>query len=264
VTTGGGGGRGGGGTSGSGSRPTLATPTAAAAPPTAPPHLPADDDTDGGDPESTGAVAARLAAPSSSARFFASAWRSLHVNLPPEPTVGRVGAEWAAKVACARASNGLLSFFGGGSETGVYAVPCKRRRDHSQLLYPWGLTEHMRLTTGPMRSSSEGLERTFGLGTVCAGTGREAATTVGGGRGAAGGGRDAAETGGLGVSQVPAGTREAAAALPTVVVRTVGPDEGSEETVAAEGRGAEGMAGLGGVGPAALRMAAMSTFPIGV
>lgn len=111
-----------------------------------------------------------------------------------------------------------------------------------------------------MRSSSEGLVGAFELGTACAGTGRELATTVGGGWGAAGGGRDAAEAVGLGVSHVPAGTREAAAALPTVVVRTVGP----EETGTAEGRGAEGMAGLGGVGPAELRMAAMSTFPIGV
>jgi hypothetical protein len=93
---------------------------------------------DGGGRESTGAVAVRLAASSSSARFFASAWRSLHVNLPPEPTAGRVETDWAAKAACARASNGLLSFFGGGSETGVYAVPCEERRDQGQLLYPWG------------------------------------------------------------------------------------------------------------------------------
>jgi hypothetical protein len=71
------------------------------------------------------------------------------------------------------------------------------------------------------------------------------------------------ETVGLGASQVPAGTRKAAAALPTLVVRTVGPEDG-EETVTAEGRGAEGMAGLGCVGAAALRRAAMSTFPTGV
>ena len=96
-----------------------------AAPLTAPaPHLPADEtDGDGMDRECAGAAEARLAVSSSSARFFVSAWRSLHVNLPLEPTAGRVGAGWAVKAACARASNGLLSFFGGGSETGVYAVP---------------------------------------------------------------------------------------------------------------------------------------------
>ena len=127
-----------------------------------------------------------------------------------------------------------------------------------------GVEEHVRLTTGPMRSSSVGLAGTFEVGAACAGTGRESATTVGGGRGAADGGRGAAETVGLGASQVPAGTREAAAALPTVVVRTVGPDEDGEEIGTAEGRGAEGMAGLGGMGAAALRIAAMSTFPTGV
>jgi hypothetical protein len=115
-----------------------------------------------------------------------------------------------------------------------------------------------------MRSSSGGLVETFELAAICAGTGREPATTVGGGREAAGGGSGAAETVGLGVSQVSAGTREAAAALPTVEARTVDPDEDGNETAAAEGRGAEGMAGLGGVGTAVLRMAVMSTFPTGV
>jgi hypothetical protein len=114
-----------------------------------------------------------------------------------------------------------------------------------------------------MRSSSEGLVGTFEPGAACARTGRGSATTVGGGRGAANGGGGAAEAVGLGASQVPAGTREAAAALPTVVVRTVGPDEDGEEKVA-DGRGAEGMAGLGDVGVAVLRKAAMSTFPTGV
>jgi hypothetical protein len=126
-----------------------------------------------------------------------------------------------------------------------------------------GLTAHVTLTTGPMRSSSEGFVGASELGTICAGIGRELATTAGG-RGAAGGGGGAAETVGFGVSQASAGTREAAAALPTTVVRTVDPDEDSAETVPAEGRGAEGMAGLGGMGAAALRMAAMSTFPTGV
>lgn len=107
----------------------------------------------------------------------------------------------------------------------------------------YGAEEHARLTTGPMRSSSEGLVETFELGATCARTGRESATTAGGGRGAVGGGRGAAEAVGFGASQVPAGTREAAATLPTVVVRTVGRDEDGEETTA-EGRGAEGMEGL--------------------
>lgn len=120
----------------------------------------------------------------------------------------------------------------------------------------------MTLTTGPMRSSSEVLVGRSELGTVCAGIGREPAV-VAGGRGAAGGGGGAAKTVGFGASQAPAGTREAAAALPTAVVRTVGPEEDGTGTVPAEGRGAEGMAGLG-TGAAALRMAAMSTFPTGV
>lgn len=93
-----GGGGGGGGTSGSGSRPKPPT-LAVAAPPTAPaPHLPADD-TDGAGRECAGAAEARLAASSSSARFFASACRSLHVILPLEPTAGRVGEDWAVKAA---------------------------------------------------------------------------------------------------------------------------------------------------------------------
>jgi hypothetical protein len=126
-----------------------------------------------------------------------------------------------------------------------------------------GLTAHVTLTTGPMRSSSEDFVGRSELGTVCAGIGRFAATTAGG-RGAAGGGGGAAKTVGIGASHASEGTREAAAALPTAVVRTVGPDEDGAETVPAEGRGAEGMAGLGGTGAAALRMAAMSTFPTGV
>ena len=111
-----------------------------------------------------------------------------------------------------------------------------------------------------MRSSSEGLIGTFEPGAACAGIGRESATTVGGGRGAARGG-GAVEAVGLGASQVPAGTREAAAALPTVVVRTVGPDEDGKETVA-DGRGTEGKVSLAVVGAEAAM--SESTFPTGV
>lgn len=110
---------------------------------------------------------------------------------------------------------------GGGSDTGVYAVPCIRPSgEHGRRL------DHVKLTTGPIRSSSEGFVGTSELGTVaeCAGTERGVATTVGGGRGAAGGGGEAAETVGFGASQVPIGTRAAVAALPTLVVRKVGPD----------------------------------------
>lgn len=135
-----------------------------AAPPTTPaPHLPADD-TDGVGRECAGAAAARLATSSSSTRFFVSAWRSLHVNLPLEPTAGRAGADWAAKTACARASNGLLSFFGRGSETGVYAVPCKERRDHDQYI----------LRTDSTRDTHDGADAFFFRGlcrTVRAGDG---------------------------------------------------------------------------------------------
>jgi hypothetical protein len=141
--------------------------------------------------------------------------------------------------------------------------PVKAQEPRS-IIVSMTLAEYVRLTTGPMRSSSEGLVGTIVLAAICVGTGRELATTVGGGRGAAGGDRCVAETVSLGVSQASAGTREAAAALPIVVVRTVGPDEDGKETAAAEGRGAEGMAGLGGVGTAVLRMAAMSTFPTGL
>jgi hypothetical protein len=107
---------------------------------------------------------------------------------------------------------------------------------------------------------------TFELGTVaeCAGTERGVATTVGGGRAAAGRGGGAAATVGFGASQVPVGTRAAAAALPTVVVRTVGPDEDGAGGINAEGRGAEGTGGCGDAGTAALRMAAISTLPTGV
>lgn len=73
--------------------------------------------------ETAGLAAARLTASSSSARFLASACRSLHVNLPPEPPAGRGGADCATRAACAWASNGFFSFLGGGRETGVYAVP---------------------------------------------------------------------------------------------------------------------------------------------
>jgi hypothetical protein len=143
----------------------------------------------------------------------------------------------------------------------VYAVPCNERR--GTISTSMGLTAHVTLTTGPMRSSSEGFVGRSELGAVCAGIGREAATTAGG-REAAAGGEGAAKTVGFGASQAPAGTREAAAALPTAVVRMVGPDEDGAETVPAEGRGAEGMAGLGGMGAAPLRKEAMSTFPTGV
>ena len=124
---GGGGGGGGGGTSGSGSGSsswsTLATSAVVTTLPTAAaPHLPTDDTDDGGR-ERVGLTAARLAASSSSARFLASACRSLHVNLPLEPPAGRGGADCSARAACARASNGFFSFLGGGRETGVYAVP---------------------------------------------------------------------------------------------------------------------------------------------
>jgi hypothetical protein len=79
------------------------------------------------------------------------------------------------------------------------------------------------------------------------------ATTIGGG--------GVAETTCFGASQVPVGTRAAAAVLPTVVVRTVEP---CADGITAEGRGAEGTGGCGGAGPAALRMAAISTLPTGV
>lgn len=124
--------------------------------------------------------------------------------------------------------------------------------------------ETMKHTTGPMRSSSEGLVGTPELRTVAECAGSESATTAEG-RGATDGGGDATGAAGFGTSQVSAGTLAAAAALPRAVARTIGLDEdGAVTGVAAEGRGAEGMAGLGGVGAAALRMAAMSTFPTGV
>lgn len=124
---GGGGGEGGGGTSVSGSLFTSAALSGAATTPATPGRHPPADDAGGGGREIIGAAAARLAASSPSARFLASAWRSLHVNLPLEPPAGRGVEDWAAKAACARASNGLLSLLGGGSETGVYAVPCQGR-----------------------------------------------------------------------------------------------------------------------------------------
>lgn len=121
----------------------------------------------------------------------------------------------------------------------------------------------MGLTTGPIRSSSAGFVGVFELVTnaECAGTAalRCADVTVGVGRGAAGG--EGATAVGFGASQEPAGTRDAAAALPKPAERTVGAD-GVGAT--AGGRDAEGRAGLGAAGGAALRKAAMSTFPTGV
>jgi hypothetical protein len=124
----------------------------------------------------------------------------------------------------------------------------------------------VRLTTGLIRSSSKGFVGTLELGTAaeCAGTESVLPTTVGEGRGAAGGGGGAAEIAGFGASQVPSGTREAAAAPLTALVRNVFPDEDGGPSVAAEGRGAEGTAGFGTLGAAVLRIAAMSTFPTGV
>ena len=123
----------------------------------------------------------------------------------------------------------------------------------------------MGLTTGLIRSSSEGFVGIFELEIVaeCAGTDLEPPMTVGGGREAADGGGGAAETVGLGASQVPSGTRAAAAAPPMAVFRKVAPEEGDEVRVGT-GRGVEGTRGFGGVGAAALRIAAMSTFPTGV
>lgn len=113
-----------------------------------------------------------------------------------------------------------------------------------------------------MRSSSEGFVGIFELGTAaeCGGTVGEWTTT---GREVVIGGGGATETIGFGASQVPAGTRAAAAALPMSVARTVGPDGKGAAEVATEGRGAEGTAGLGGMGATALRMAVMSTLPTG-
>ena len=132
----------------------------------------------------------------------------------------------------------------------------------------------MGLTTGLIRSPSEGFVGIFELGTVAewAGTLSKSPTTVGGGRGAAGGGGGAAETVGFGASQEPSGTRAAATALPVAVavVRAVVPhededeDEDEEAKVAAKACGAEGETAFGGVGVAELRIAAMSTFPTGV
>lgn len=118
----------------------------------------------------------------------------------------------------------------------------------------------MTLTTGPIRSSSEGFVGVSELETICAGIGRELATMAGG-REAAGGGGGAAEIVDFGAFQASAGNREAAEALPTAVVRTIDEDVAEEDPT--EGRGAEGMAGLGGIGAAVLRMAAMSTLPTG-
>ncbi len=122
----------------------------------------------------------------------------------------------------------------------------------------------MGLTTGPIRSSSAGFVGTFELVTVaeCAGGAalRCVDVTVGGGREAAGRGGGATVVG-FGASQVPSGTRDAAATLPKAAERTGGAD-GVWETTA--GREAEGTVGLGAAGGAALRRAAISTFPTGV
>ena len=125
----------------------------------------------------------------------------------------------------------------------------------------------MRLTTGLIRSSSEGFVGMFELGTVaeCAWTGSVLPTTVGEGRGTAGEG-GTAETVGLGASQVPSGTRAAAAAPLTALVLTSFLDEdcGTSVDAAPEGRAAEGTTGFRAVGTVALRIAVMSTFPTGV
>ena len=128
-----------------------------------------------------------------------------------------------------------------------------------------GTDRIVRPTTGLIRSSSEGFVGTLELATVaeCAGTESVLPTTVGEGRGAAGGG-GATKTVGFGASQVPSGARAAVATLLTALVRTGFPDEDWGPSVAAEGRGAEGTAGFRAVGAAALRIAAMSTFPTGV
>ena len=120
----------------------------------------------------------------------------------------------------------------------------------------------VRLTTGPIRSSSAGFVGTFELVTVdeCAGA-RCVYDTAGEGRGAVGGaGAGGVTTVGFGASQEPSGTRDAAAVVPKPVERT-GCAGGVAAT--AEGREAEGMAGLGAA-EGALRRAAISTFPTGV
>jgi hypothetical protein len=62
----------------------------------------------------------------------------------------------------------------------------------------------------------------------------------------AGGGGGAPVIISFGASQVPVGTRAAAAALPTVVVRTVGPNGGGAGGITGEGRGVEGTGGCRG------------------
>ena len=84
----------------------------------------------------------------------------------------------------------------------------------------------MGLTTGAIRSSSAGFVGTFELVTVeeCVGTAalRCVDDTVGGGRVAVGGG--GAKDVGFGASQLPSGTRDAAAVLPNAAERTGGAD----------------------------------------
>jgi hypothetical protein len=60
------------------------------------------------------------------------------------------------------------------------------------------------------------------------------------------------------------GTCAAAAALPTVVVWTVGPDEGGAGGIMVEERGVEGTGGCGGTGTATLCTTAIPTFPAAV
>lgn len=73
------------------------------------------------------ADAKRLRASSSSCCFFARACLSLHVSFlgaPPAPALGSGAGGCAAACACCILSKGFWSFLGGGSDTGVYAVPC--------------------------------------------------------------------------------------------------------------------------------------------
>ena len=89
-----------------------------------------------------------------------------------------------------------------------------------------GVIRIVGLTTGAIRSSSAGFVGTFELVTVeeCVGTAalRCVDDTVGGGRVAVGGG--GAKDVGFGASQLPSGTRDAAAVLPIAAERTGGAD----------------------------------------
>src|SRR5712671_5569923 len=152
---------------------------------------------------------------------------------------------------------GCLTSLGWGARQACTLCPVKEERSRSDHLgLVMGL---MRLTTGPIRSSSEGLVGTFELGAVAVRveTEGESATTLGVGRGAAAGAGGAAGTVGLGASQASSGAR-AAAALPTAVGWTARLDESGAAGVTVEGRGAGGTVGLGSAGAAALRIAVMS------